>query len=153
MKEIPLTQGKVALVDDADYHGLIQYTWTAIRRKRSWYAQASDGGEKILMHRLLMEFPDKEVDHKNGVGTDNRRDNLRLASRKQNNQNNQKHADGSSQYKGVSWSKERKRWLACIKIDRKTIYLGRYASEAEAAHAYNQAAQTAWGEFARLNPI
>lgn len=152
MKEIQLTQGKVALVDDADFELVAAHKWNAAKRKNSWYAQSYAGGDKrIHMHRLIMDFPEMEVDHINGNGLDNRRENLRLATRTQNNRNNRGHVAATSRFKGVSWSVERQKWFACIGVDGKTIPLGRYADEKEAAQAYNVAAKKLWGDFARLN--
>lgn len=144
MKEIPLTKGKVTLVDDADYAWLLQQRW----RFRSGYARS----DKTSMHRLIMNAPrDMEVDHINGDTLDNRRKNLRLATVKQNRMNRSKHKITSSQYKGVSWEKRSSKWRARIKLNRKFIYLGIFASEIDAANAYDKAAHIYHGEFARAN--
>ncbi len=91
-----------------------------------------------------------EVDHINHDGLDNRRCNLRLATRA-NNCHNQRSFKGSSKYKGV-WRVGEK-WAACIRVDGRSKRLGTFVSEKEAALAYNQAAREHYGEFAKLNEI
>lgn len=90
------------------------------------------------------------IDHRNGNGLDNRRDNLRRATMSQNIAN-QFPRGGSSKYKGVCRSKRSGGWLAQICVNRKSIYLGRFGTEEEAARAYDVKAKEVWGEFARLN--
>ena len=151
MKEIKLTQGKVALVDDADYEWLSQWKWTyggyAFRMIR-------DGTRKqrmIYMHRVIMDAqPGEQVDHINRDGLDNRRENLRLCSSSQNN-GNQRKTRGSSRFKGVSWHKEGRKWQTGIKLHGTQRHLGLFTDEVEAAHAYDDAAREKFGEFARVN--
>lgn len=146
MKEIPLTQGFVALVDDQDYWDLITYEWCVARRPTNVYARSA----KVLMHRHILGRPDGDVDHRNGNGLDNRRENLRVTSRRLNNAN-ARHRGGSSQFKGVSWDIGRGRWQAGICAAGRRIALGRFDDETEAALAYDAAARHAFGEFAALN--
>ncbi|QGQ97073.1 hypothetical protein EHS13_20360 [Paenibacillus psychroresistens] len=94
-----------------------------------------------------------EMDHINGDRSDNRKQNLRLATRQQNANNNGKIANGSSRHKGVSWDKERKKWRAKITIKSKKKSIGRFENESDAALAYNEYAKEVFGEFARLNVI
>ena len=106
------------------------------------------------MHRFLIDCPDdKDVDHINGDTLDNRLCNLRVCTRGQNNMNRVKKPNCSSIYKGVSWQKKIKRWVAKISINNKTVYIGTYTDEKEAARAYNKAAKKHFGEFARLNEV
>lgn len=106
------------------------------------------------MHRYLMGDPTGlEVDHINLDTLDNRRSNLRVATRSQNAANRRRQSNNSSGYKGVSWNKERKKWHAYICVGRKHITLGRFNSIVQAARAYNDAALTFFGEYAKLNVI
>lgn len=83
-------------------------------------------------------------------GLDNRRANLRAATRSQQGAN-RRDRRGASRFKGVSWSEERGRWQAHIRVNGKSIGLGRFDEEIEAARAYDKAALSAWGEYASLN--
>jgi hypothetical protein len=109
------------------------------------------------MHRLLVEVNlGQEVDHINGNGLDNRKENLRVCTKSQNlgNQKKTKLYGGvatSSKYKGVSWDKRVQKWVAKIGINGKRVYLGLFEDEEKAAEAYNKAALEYFGEFALLN--
>lgn len=155
-KEIPLSQGMVALVDDDMYEELMQYKWSAIRRRYTWYAfrstQRVDGRQTtILMHRAILQTPKGMLtDHADGNGLNNIRSNLRACTKQQNQQNQRGHG-GSSKYKGVSWSKARKKWHARIETNGKTSHLGYFANEDDAAKSYDVAALRLFGEFALLN--
>ncbi len=94
-----------------------------------------------------------DVDHINGNRLDNRKCNLRLATRSQNLQNSRKRTGCSSRFKGVNWLGQNKRWRARIKVFGKEIALGCFISELEAAEAYNKAAKEHFGDFAKLNEI
>jgi hypothetical protein len=96
-------------------------------------------------------WPEDQVDHANGVRTDNRWANLRAADIFQNNRNVRSAAGSSSKYLGVCWESRRNRWRSVIKIARKQIHLGTFKLEDDAARAYDAAAQHHYGEFARLN--
>lgn len=159
MEKIPLTQGKFATVDDIDYEFLIKWKWYfhcyAVRNSHK-----SDGFDKLIkifMHREILirklghsDF--QETDHKNHNKLDNRRGNLRPASRSQN-QGNRKIQQGVSKFKGVHWYKDRKKWQAQIKFEGKRKHLGYFTDEIEAVEAYNRAAKKLFGEFAYLNPV
>lgn len=161
-REIPLSQGCVALVDDEDYDSLIPYQWYAFRGSRSQiiYAARSHyvsnpvNGKsrtvKVYMHKQITGYA--KTDHKNRNGLDNRRENLRSATQTQNNANIPKRKGlHSSRFKGVSWSPARSKWEAKTSVNGKTIHLGRYISEIDAAKAYDRAAVEYFGEFALLN--
>lgn len=154
MKKIPLTQGKFALVDDADYDWLMQWKWYAIRNdKGSWYAQGYVYNKHVRMHRLIIKAPSGvDVDHINGDGLDNRGHNLRLCTNSQNQHNQKTRRKGTSSiYKGVSWHRSSKRWQVLINYNKERIYLGLFTNEIEAAKVYDKKAIELFGEFARTN--
>ena len=101
------------------------------------------------MHRLLL--PETEVDHKSGDGLDNRRSNLRSATRSQNQANKFKKENTSSRFKGVYQRRNYRRFRAHIRVHGEEIHVGDFDSEIEAARAYDAAARKYHGEFARLN--
>lgn len=111
-------------------------------------------GKIYKAHRLawkLMtgEEPPALIDHCDGISTNNAWSNLRAASASQNGANSQKRKIGSSQYKGVSPKK--RKWAARITVNRRTIHIGYFATEEDAARAYDAAAIAVHGEFAALN--
>lgn len=157
MELIPLTQGKCAIVDDEDAAVVSKYKWHC---NDSGYAvtqiRIGDGSaKKVRMHRLLLNPPaDMDIDHINGNRMDNRRCNLRICTRSENLRNAKKHkthAEASSKFKGVCWHKQRRRWYARYRKDGKQFHIGLFDNEEDAARAYDAAAKTAFGAFARLN--
>lgn len=158
MKEIPLTQGKVALVDDADFEWLSNSSWYAAKRPLAgnvqFYAMGYDSSfGKILMHRKILGCSEEtKVDHWDSNGLNNQRYNLRVATNAQNCRNKSWNPH-SSQFKGVSWNRRNRYWVSGIKVDYKLIHLGTFYEETDAAIAYNNAAKIHFGEFAKLNPI
>lgn len=158
MKKIPLTQGKFTLVDDADYVWLSQWKWYALKdhNRNRWYAVHKLNGKTVYMHRLILGIKDgHRIDHQDGGGLDNRRQNLRVATQRQNLQNRGRQWNNTSGFKGVSPSfrsyRLRKPWRVRIKAGGKHHFIGRYASKEEAARAYDVAALRFFGKFARLN--
>jgi hypothetical protein len=155
MKEITLTKGYRAIVDDDDYEWLSQFKWHAAIRKSKVYAARSVSPSNglrsmVYMHRAIIGMNDVEVDHRDADGLNNARKNLRTATRAQNNHNRLK-IGGTSQYKGVSHSYRGDRWYAHIHADNKTMFLGSFATEIEAAKAYDAMAIKIQGVFARPN--
>lgn len=156
MKEIPLTQGKKALVDDSTYDWLIKYRWYAAKGHRSshgrFYAVRRDGKKVITMPNTLLSLRSSQfVDHKNGDGLDNRLENLRPASRTQNAQNSLLSKKNVSGYKGVCWHIRKKRWIVGTYINKKRHHLGYFTSRLIAAHVYDEEARKHFGEFACVN--
>ena len=162
MKEIKLTQGKVALVDDEDFEYLNQWKWCAHKAGNTFYAVREvriEGREyNLSMHRLLLRLKkgDKPVvDHIDRDGLNNQRSNIRVCTTSQNMRNVKKFGEGSySEYKGVTLNKRVNRWHARIRIaPGERLYLGSFDSDVQAALAYNEAAKKYHGEFACLNII
>ena len=156
--EIPihgaLANGASALID-SEYLDLVQsFRWTAIRAKSKYggfYARTDK--PFLAMHRLIMGVNDPNilVDHENHNGLDNRKENLRLITPKENMWNARPKIGGSSSYKGVTWHKHKRRWNARIYFNNKMIQLGYYKSEQDAGSAYDAAARELFGEYACLN--
>lgn len=158
MKEITLTQGQIALVDDEDFDAVSRLKWSArfCKCTHSFYATRTDrskGSRTVLMHRFILNAAgaDLFVDHINHDTLDNRRENLRLCSRAENCRNARKRSDGISRFKGVSWDAETGKWRARIDFNGKTINIGRFHEETDAAAAYDRKALELHGEFALTN--
>lgn len=163
MKTIKLTQraalSKIlyTLVDDEDYNYLIKFSWYSVFRPNTIHVatQQIELNKTIYIHQILLPAHDLKLtpDHKDGNGLNNQKDNLRLATKSQQAANTQKrNILGSSNYKGVCFSKQENKWKAYIdSYGRK--HLGTFNLEIDAAKAYNKAAQKFFGEFAVLNNI
>lgn len=153
---IPLSKGKFALVDEADFELVSKFTWTAFVRPRVSYAMRRDENRRaIFLHRLIMGAPEgTQVDHEDFDGLNCRRYNLRLCTNTQNQRHMRKWSSPtSSRFKGVSWDKKNKKWEVKIRVNRQTIHLGRFLSEEDAAQKYNGAAESMFGDFAHLNTV
>jgi len=151
MKQIPLSQGKSALVDDEDYKYLMQWKWHFSNGYAIRSAQTPRPRKHIYMHRVVAKTPDElEVDHINHNRVDNRKENLRNCTRRQNqhNQSVQKRKI-FSQFKGVT--KYRSKWVTRISINRIPIHIGYFENERHAAMAYDIWAKDLFGEYATLN--
>jgi len=157
VKQIPLTKGKVALVDDADFEHLNQWKWHYNPVCRTGYARriATIDGKRTLiyMHHDILGIPalGMEADHISTDGCDNRRENLRWGTRAQNLMNSRKRGGGSSRFKGVCWNTQKQQWMATITLGGKLRHLGFFDDEIEASRAYDVAALELFGEFARPN--
>jgi hypothetical protein len=143
--------GRYSLVDDGDYDWMCAYHWHLDTPNGKEYARTQlPGGGHVRMHVLIMGRPG--IDHANGDGLDNRRENLRDATWVQQMQNRAKSPGCSSQFKGVSWSRQHGRWYAyCGTSGKGRRFLGLFTDEIEAARAYDAAATEMFGAFARLN--
>jgi hypothetical protein len=154
MREIPLTRGRIALVDDEDYAKLSQWRW-CLNADKSGHETASAyiNQKKVKMHRIIMGVTDQLicVDHIDGNPLNNQRSNLRLCSKAINNRNRKKIKVGHSIYKGVSWHKRIEKWSSQIALNKEKIHIGYYLTEKEAAIAYDKAAIKLFGEHARTN--
>lgn len=157
---VPLTQGKFARVDATDFADVSRWNWCVFQsggKKGPEYAargrtpeeiEATGKRSVVLLHRYLMGEPSADIDHRNGDGLDDRRKNLRIATSSQNGANSRSRK-GTSKFKGVSRS--RGHWRAAMRYNYKTIHLGRFDTEEEAARAHDEAARRLHGEFARVN--
>src|SRR3990167_6584732 len=149
MKKIKLTRGKYALVDDKDHNWLNQWKWYTKFTKWTYYvvrdqhilgSGKNEIKKRIRMHRLIMDCPrNKVIDHKDHNGLNNQRSNLRIVTSSQNNMNNRLRSDNTSKFKGVTWDKEKKKWLAQLCINKKNINLGRFQEINQAIMARREA--------------
>lgn len=153
MKQIPLSRGLFALVDDADFDNLSAFKWSALKAPRTFYAVRRSNGKYIYMHREILGITDSKIhtDHRDHDGRNNQRENIRGCTQHQNIMNIQPYKIATSKYKGVCLYKGK--WLAQIKANGRNYSLGSYCSEIKAAMAYNAAAIKYHGEFAYLNKI
>lgn len=163
MKEITLTKGLIALVDDEDFDKVNKYSWyTNIKSKyatpyayrKAWLPQEKKYAN-IAMHRFVLDIGGKHlaVDHINGNTLDNRKENLRVSTHAQNMMNTR--IRRGKKYKGVGYfganKNLKKHWRAYIQVDNKHVSLGYYATEVEAAYAYDKAAKEHFSIYAKLN--
>lgn len=154
---IYLLDGSVAVVDRDDEVKLLEYRWRLLVCRNKYYARANIGRREVLMHRFIFGAEHGSiVDHINMNGLDNRKSNLRYASRSHNGANTKKlNTHGAtSVYKGVyleTYKSQNSRWRARVKVNGKRINLGSFDTETDAALAYDAAAKEHFGEFARLN--
>lgn len=143
MKEIQLTQGKTAQVDNDDFDRLNLHKWYVMKNCKTYYAArfiTINGKEKTFrMHHAIMgKVQGLQTDHKDGNGLNNQKGNLRFVTVRQNAQN-RKNIYKTSQYPGVCWDGDRDKWRSTIKINDKYKHIGRYVSEADAFIAYRNA--------------
>lgn len=148
---ISLSQGLDAEIDDEDWEKVKNYKWFAhVRPKRTYAVSSSIKGKTIYMHRLILSAPENmEVDHKDGDGLNNRRDNLRFATSKQNNANAYR-AQNVSGYVGVNVTPAG-RWQARARKGGTRYHIGVFDTAEEAARAYDAWTLAEYGEFAVLN--
>lgn len=160
MKNITLTNGKKAIIDDVDFAWLSQLRWNESRdSKNTSYARATikrnGWSKRVSMHRLILDAKDGEcVDHINGDGLDNRRENIRICSKAENNRWRKPHGK-TSRYKGVSWRARDSRWLMQIHIPgsakKRITELFPSDQEENAARRHDYWAKKFHKEFAFLN--
>jgi len=157
-RRIYLGEGKFTMVEPGDFYWLNNYHWSVNGRRERPYAVryvhlSRDKIKTISMHREIMNFPKgRLVDHENGYTLDNRRDNLRTATREENAHNKGKtRTKTSSKFIGVYFDKNKNRWIVRIMYNYRKIYVGTFKDEIEAARAHDEAALKYHKEFAKLN--
>jgi hypothetical protein len=151
-RKIPLTKGRFALVDPADYKILKKFNWSVIEKSGIFYAVRYDHKKEIRMHRQITNAPSHLVcDHIDHNGLNNTRKNLRLCTLAENSLNQKIRKGCSSKYKGVYWHKRDKKFYARISHKRKSHHLGCFRNERAAAYVYDCAAKKLFGDFAHLN--
>lgn len=158
MKTIPLTQGKVALVDDEDFKWLSQWKWQLkTDRSGNQYASRMQSGPNgvrklVLMHIVVKPPPEGMInDHRDGNGINNQKQNLRAATRSQNCMNRRSRKQHG--FKGIAFQKNLKKWTASVRTKGKYYHLGVFGTAREAAEAYNAKAVELFGSFANLNSL
>ena len=155
MKKIILTKNKFTIIDDEDYKYLKNHKWCAVFTGRHFYAFRTIYNKikcrSVYMHReILNPSAGLDCDHINGDTLDNRKENLRMATRKQNLQNEiNPRINNKFKIKGVCWHKTKKKFQAQIRYNGKRIFLGRFSVLGDADDAYRRAEIKYFGEFAR----
>jgi hypothetical protein len=162
---VPLTKGFVAVVDVEDWDKVRPYNWHAALHngvpyaartihERVPYSGPTRKGKTVLLHCAISGIDSSsDVDHRDRNTLNNKRDNLRVATRSQNYANQKVRSTNTSGFKGVNWSKSHRAWCARICVNYKRVNLGDFSTAEDAARAYNTAAQHHFGEFAKLNLV
>lgn len=161
VREIPLSRGLVALVDDEDYERVMQRKWHAdpvdyrhLDHGR-FYAKSmspENCDRKIFLHRFILGISDRRrVDHKNGDGLDCQKANLRVATKAQNSANVPKRSTSRQPYKGIEQRYRSAKWVARIRVNGRRIRSRSCATPEQAARLYDAMAREYFGEFAWLN--
>jgi hypothetical protein len=154
---VPLTCARFTIISECDEQKVSKQRWQFSPKKQgTGYASGSTtrGGRQstLFLHRFILDAPPGlEVDHKNRNGLDNRRQNLRLATKKQNAQNRALNRNSVSGVHGVHWSKNERKWKSSINVDGTRVHLGYFKDIDDAVRAYDAAARLYYGEFANLN--
>ena len=144
--------------DEDDSEFILNKKWYHFKTQSGYYIHTyndSKNKKKIWLHRLLTNTNDTNliIDHKNRDTTDNRKDNLRICTKKDNRYNSGPNYNNITGYKGVQLRKDTNKYRAVIRVEGKLINLGQFDNPKEAAIAYNEAAKKYFGEYAFLNEI
>ncbi len=156
MKQIHLTQGQAAIVDDEDFEKVNSFKWYAAWKEhtKSYYAvrQVCTKGvvKNIYLHRLIMDTPDHLVcDFVNGDTLDNRKQNLRNCTKEEDHRNRRVNRESKTGVKGVSWLPKFQRYEVSIKLNGKRVFNKRFKTLEEAKEAYDEASKKYHGEYGR----
>lgn len=154
MKEIHLSCGRVATVDDEDFERLAVYSWhlgAGGYYPARWDGRVNGKRKVVLMHHDILKAPSGfQTDHINGNGFDNRKANLRVCSVSQNMQNRRMHANNKTGFKGVDFIERDQTFRARITANGRKMCLGHYSTAELAAEAYAKASKEYHGQFARI---
>lgn len=152
-RQIPLTQGKYALIDAEDYERVSQHQWHLHSKGKYAASKLGRKGNDVLLHRFVLGItdPNTQVDHRDLDGLNCRKANLRIATHQQNQRNRAKYSRNTTGYKGVFRNPNTSKWRAMITVNGKCVHLGYFVDIIDAAKAYDTAALEYFGEFARLN--
>jgi hypothetical protein len=156
MKEIRLSQGKIALVDDEDFDYINQWKWYARKGRKTFYAARKEKGTNarttIHMHQVVSKVSNNvQIDHRDTNGLNNQKYNLRVVNHRQNQYNTDKPRHNTSGYKGISWDKFRNNYRVYLTVKGKFKNIGNTKSLQTATKMYNKAATQHYGEFAKLH--
>jgi AP2 domain/HNH endonuclease len=154
MKQVPLTKGKFALVDDEDYERIMLHKWHAYRNNNgNYYARRAVGyGRWQSLANFILRIPiGVPIDHIDRDTLNNAKSNLRRTTQSANRHNSGKQSGTTAPYKGVSWDSSAHKWRAYIVQNYKQHYLGSFKSAKEAARAYDRKAIELYGDAASLN--
>ena len=152
--QFELTQGKVARIDEDNWDSLSSFSWSAMKSRRGQYYAVRgvwENGKVIRkwLHREIMNCPaGMFVDHINGDSMDNRRENLRICTSKQNSQNQKRRINNTTGVKGVFFNKFGS-YVVTIRDNGKAKYLGSFKTLDEATTVRREAELRCYGEFAR----
>lgn len=150
--KIKLSNGKHSIIDNEDLEKIIKYKWFFDGRYAKTHVKIEEKRKILYMHRIILEG--KEIDHINGDKLDNRKCNLRVCDRSLNNLNKNSQKNSLSKFKGAYKHHGKiKKWRSAIGFLGKSLHLGTFFTEIEAAQAYNKKAVELYGEFAKLNKL
>ena len=152
MKQIKLTKGLFALVDDEDFEYLNQWKWCATKAHNTYYAKRTVNKKSIQMHRIILGLTDPTIftDHIDHNGLNNQKNNLRKCTHSENMRNRSKKKQSSNNHIGVYFEKDRDLYGVRILVNKKHLRIGRFKTEEEAIKARNEAVLKYHGKFANL---
>jgi len=152
LKTILILDIKKCTFDDSDFYKIKDHRWMLKKHRNTFYAITDIKGKRTYMHRLIFgSKKGKIIDHIDRNGLNNCKKNLRFCTSAQNSYNRIGIKNTSSKYKGVTWDKKRLLWLSRIGFKYKTIFIGRFKKEKDAAIAYDKAAKKYFGKFCKTN--